>query len=366
MVPKSGLFIFSLCILILSCKWNLEKVDLSVERIEVSPEDPKVSDSITISIVIKNNSEGIDLNGLDLETLLQLRVKSSDTTTSPVLFNSKITLPSSRTIRFQYDTLLPEVKDYLIIAIVDPNNELVEEDENNNRAELPFKTEWKCGDDFVDIRDGQVYRTDLVGGNCWMMDNLNFADTVIEDPKDYMPTEEKEQKVEMVCYNCEKFGGLYSWEEAMGYQYILRQSDCEVEDTLITGICPYGWHISTDEEWRKLEMALGMEKDSTCKTGDSDMRGASSDLGKELVKFLDIKKGNKFSSFVNCRNTDSCWTELPETRYWTSLNETNTNLIFKAYYRRIKDNQVKGNDGIGRNLLDIRDALCIRCVKDQE
>ncbi|PJA37351.1 hypothetical protein CO181_03835, partial [candidate division WWE3 bacterium CG_4_9_14_3_um_filter_43_9] len=50
------------------------------------------------------------------------------------------------------------------------------------------------------------------------------------------------------CYddneaNCDTYGGLYQWDEMM--QYTATQG--------VQGICPTGWHIPTDDEWKVLE-----------------------------------------------------------------------------------------------------------------
>ena len=54
--------------------------------------------------------------------------------------------------------------------------------------------------------------------------------------------------MEKYCYNnkpdsCAKYGGLYQWDEMM--QYTTQQG--------VQGICPPGWHLPTDEEWKGLE-----------------------------------------------------------------------------------------------------------------
>jgi len=59
--------------------------------------------------------------------------------------------------------------------------------------------------------------------------------------------------IEKYCYNndpniCVTDGGLYQWNEMM--QYSITEG--------VQGICPAGWHLPTDTEWKTLEMALGM------------------------------------------------------------------------------------------------------------
>jgi uncharacterized protein (TIGR02145 family) len=61
--------------------------------------------------------------------------------------------------------------------------------------------------------------------------------------------------IEKYCYdndtnNCNLYGGLYYWNEMM--QYTLTEG--------AQGICPDGWHIPSDAEWKTLEMELGMSQ----------------------------------------------------------------------------------------------------------
>jgi uncharacterized protein (TIGR02145 family) len=54
--------------------------------------------------------------------------------------------------------------------------------------------------------------------------------------------------IEKYCYgnsgvNCSIYGGLYSWDELMKYDTTPGSQ----------GICPDGWHVATDEEWKNLE-----------------------------------------------------------------------------------------------------------------
>jgi uncharacterized protein (TIGR02145 family) len=94
----------------------------------------------------------------------------------------------------------------------------------------------------IDARDGQVYGTTQIGDQCWMAENLNtgiMQVTAIEQSQN--------GTIEKYCYNmnldyCNEYGGLYQWDEAMGYDYA----------TPAQGICPDGWHIPTGNEWTVL------------------------------------------------------------------------------------------------------------------
>jgi len=73
----------------------------------------------------------------------------------------------------------------------------------------------------TDPRDGQVYPTVQIGSQCWLQKNMNY------------------QTGNSCCYdnnstNCDTYGRLYDWETALG-------------------VCPSGWHLPSDEEWKTLE-----------------------------------------------------------------------------------------------------------------
>jgi len=67
-------------------------------------------------------------------------------------------------------------------------------------------------------------------------------------------------QVEKWCYgdlqsNCATYGGLYQWDEMMDYA----PSDGGNPSTT-QGICPPGWHVPSDPEWKTLETQLGMSQ----------------------------------------------------------------------------------------------------------
>ncbi len=84
---------------------------------------------------------------------------------------------------------------------------------------------WTCGDNWVDPRDGQSYKTKLFSSGCWMTQNLNYANG-------------------RICYqnnlaNCAIAGGLYATGVTPDY------------------VCPSGWVIPTGEQYNQLRMQLG-------------------------------------------------------------------------------------------------------------
>jgi uncharacterized protein (TIGR02145 family) len=80
---------------------------------------------------------------------------------------------------------------------------------------------------YTDTRDGRIYTTITIGDQQWMQENLSY------------------RKVPgSVYYNSDSanyshYGRLYNWQAALE-------------------ACPSGWHLASDEEWKTLEIEMGM------------------------------------------------------------------------------------------------------------
>lgn len=97
-----------------------------------------------------------------------------------------------------------------------------------------------CGEDQIFDISGHGYNTIKIGSDCWMAENLNTGEMIASVSTS--PTNDGD--IEKWCYadssaNCDIYGGLYNWNEAMGY----------VTTAEARGICPNGWHIPSNTEW---------------------------------------------------------------------------------------------------------------------
>jgi len=128
-----------------------------------------------------------------------------------------------------------------------------------------------CPPTLLDVRDSTVYAAVKIGNQCWMAENLNIGTRI-----DGVTEQTDNGTIEKYCYddnagNCIVYGGLYYWGEMM--QYFTPQGS--------QGICPAGWHVPTDAEWKILEGVV----DSQFGVGDpewdkTDWRGF--DVGNNL------------------------------------------------------------------------------------
>ncbi len=117
--------------------------------------------------------------------------------------------------------------------------------------------QFSCGELFLDIRDGKSYPTVQIGTQCWMAENLNVGTFAVNVQ---YGNQTNDGTIEKWCYNdleanCDDYGGLYQWEEAMGY----------VTTEGAQGICPTGWHVPTLDEtailWEAAESNTGVDWD---------------------------------------------------------------------------------------------------------
>ncbi|OYT15059.1 MAG: hypothetical protein B7C24_15045 [Bacteroidetes bacterium 4572_77] len=118
-----------------------------------------------------------------------------------------------------------------------------------------------CGQLIINY-GGQEYHGVPIGTQCWMKENLNIG-TRINGNQEM----QSNSTIEKYCYdeneaNCDTYGGLYQWDEMMQYS---TQEGAQ-------GICPDGWHIPTDNEWKEMEMELGM---SQSEANNTDWRGTN-------------------------------------------------------------------------------------------
>jgi len=107
--------------------------------------------------------------------------------------------------------------------------------------------------------DGNVYQTIIIGDQEWMMENLKVTHYRNGDPIPHLTNNDDWTSTSSgaYCYynnssaNGDTYGALYNW-------YAVNDS---------RGIAPEGWHVPTDDDWKELEMYLGMTQAQADDTG---------------------------------------------------------------------------------------------------
>ena len=103
----------------------------------------------------------------------------------------------------------------------------------------------------TDSRDGQTYKIVTIGTQMWMAQNLNYRidGSYCRDG---------------IRSSCTKYGRLYTWAAAMDSAgtWSTNGKGCGYYKTCtptypVRGVCPTGWHLPTQMEWRTLYAAVG-------------------------------------------------------------------------------------------------------------
>ncbi|MDD4033537.1 MAG: FISUMP domain-containing protein [Bacteroidales bacterium] len=116
-------------------------------------------------------------------------------------------------------------------------------------------------DTFTDSRDGHVYKTVTIGSQVWMAENLAYLPEI--SPASYSYTEPyyyingyngTSLGEAVLTDNYRTYGVLYNWSAAMNGAASSEDNPSDVQ-----GICPTGWHLPSDAEWKQLTDYLGGE-----------------------------------------------------------------------------------------------------------
>lgn len=114
------------------------------------------------------------------------------------------------------------------------------------------------GEDLVDSRDGNVYKTVYINGLRWMAENLRYVDSNttinlkgnIGCPSEYERSDIYDYPV-IDIKNCQIGGALYSWTAIMNIDK--KWNNGADASSFINdqhqGICPEGWHVPNAGEW---------------------------------------------------------------------------------------------------------------------
>jgi len=202
------------------------------------------------------------------------------------------------------------------------------------------------------IYDEQIYNTVLIGDQCWLKENLNIGTRI-----NGVDTAFNNGTIEKYCYddlesNCDTYGGLYLWNEMM--QYTTTEG--------AQGICPAGWHIPTDDEWKILEGTV----DSQYPVGDPEwditgMRGFDAGLNlKSITGWMYDGNGTDLYGFtglpVGKLNGHAFYNLGYACDFWSST-EYNT-------YAKLNRNLQYSNDGAARYNSWFTNGFSVRCLLD--
>lgn len=229
--------------------------------------------------------------------------------------------------------------DSLRLELKDQN----EKHQNNRDSSKPIFDDKNiiCEGQVKDI-DGNIYKTVKIGSQCWMAENLNVTKNPVGN------------SIKRHCCNgCKNgYGGLYTWDTIIDGNFSERNNEkCQ-------GICPNGWHIPTDAEFKKLEMYLGM---TMAQADDNYWRGT--DQGDKLKVGGSSGFEGIFAGTIN-KNSKLCEFQNVSAYFWTSSEAGSVTLKNKVLSLSWSHGLRSTHSKVSRNT-NIREfAFSVRCIKD--
>lgn len=207
----------------------------------------------------------------------------------------------------------------------------------------PFDPETQFCAKFADNTE-QVYKMVTIApegtdySETWMAENLNYktANSWCYNDKDE---------------NCAKYGRLYTWAAAVGKT----ETECGYEHGCnlgtgdIRGVCPEGWHLPSQEEWKDLFKAVGGQSTSGAKlkskTGWKEYSGINNE---DAFGFSALPAGGY--------NDGNYYGEGDYARFWSSTERPDCH----AYSMNlVYDNETADLRVISKDI-----GFSVRCLKD--
>lgn len=217
---------------------------------------------------------------------------------------------------------------------------------------VSFTTKPPCTS-FTDSRDGNTYQTVIIGDQCWMAENLAYLPIVHNNA----------QAVEQGNQSLPAYG-VYDYNGA-NTEFAQTVANYHKHGVLYNAYaaetaCPTGWYLPSDDDWKELEMYLGMTQSQANAT---DWRGT--DEGGKLKSTTDWESPNTgatnssgFSALPSGRRRpDNGLSEFIDLiiLLWTSEIGTYNSIVRSLHYNKSE---------IYRGLADNKYGAYIRCLRE--
>jgi uncharacterized protein (TIGR02145 family) len=186
---------------------------------------------------------------------------------------------------------------------------------NNSSLKYPDKDDW-FQYDYITYEE-QKYKTIKIGEQVWMAENLN------------------KEADSSKCYdgktiNCGKYGRLYNWETARN-------------------ICPDGWHLPSNDEWKTLIAVVGSPSGTRLKA--DSVWNEDYNNGTNAVGFAALPGGRSDSTFYGLGDY-GVW--------WTSVEDNQPNTYAYTWSINYDNKEASGGSNPKSNLYSVR------CVEGED
>jgi uncharacterized protein (TIGR02145 family) len=222
------------------------------------------------------------------------------------------------------------------------------------------------GTPFLMDFDGNLYTTVQIGGQCWMRENMKSIHYSSGEPLvdgtgiGYLSSDDTTKywfNLNDDSLNVAFYGHLYTEAAALNGT---NRSGAEI----VQGICPSGWHVPSDEEWKLLEIFLGMSQsqaDGINEWRGSDEGGKLKETGITHWELPNLGATNE-SGFIalpgGARTHEGYWLSMPYRGYWWTATRFDSDNLF--YYRGLGYEY----STIYRMVISISEGFSVRCLKN--
>ncbi len=214
-------------------------------------------------------------------------------------------------------------------------------------------------------RDNNTYNTVLIGTQCWMKENLKttkYADgTAIANGTTTSTTTAYWYYPNNSSSNQSTYGLLYNWKAVMR-----NSSSSASNPSGVQGICPTGWHVPSDNEWKQMEMAVGMSQ------SDADNAGYRGNIAAKLSGNTGWNSSGNANAAGNLNAPDrnsSGFSALPAGYYSSSYNLFGNGADFWSATEYSSDNAYSrtlyySNAYVLRNNFNKSYGFSVRCLRN--
>lgn len=213
--------------------------------------------------------------------------------------------------------------------------------------------------------DGNVYTTVVIGDLEWMAENLRVTRYRNGDPistgltdQEWANTYTDGRVGAYAVYPHTMANGVVASEEEMIAKYGLLYNGYAIKDS--RGLAPEGWRVATDEDYKKIELAIGFTEEQTNAT---NWRGVGS-LKLRSMTGWPVNAGTDDFGFkalpAGCREQTGSYNYFNvRANFWTSTSDETAPLT-RSYRRILEDTRWNVLRGVIAN----REGYSIRCVRD--
>ena len=305
--------------------------------------DLKVENTINLDNVFKRSSiveSPLTYMSAELYQKILAQIKDNNLQT-PIMYDSR--LEKYYILKVDRETRL-----YIPVEAEDEFKEIT----GDKKEKISHNNE-SCG--VVTDYDGNKYQTVKLGSQCWMKENLrstHYADgTEIGKASRYNPNNDASKVSE--------YGFLYTWTAVMHGATSSNETPSNVQ-----GICPNGWHVPSDAEWRLLDSYVRDKPQYLCNNEKAyiakslaSTKGWGEGGNGETCKVGDNPQYNNATGFSALPAASYCsgnYTKYLEAFFWSTTG-----------FSRPEGRKLSSGDyNLDRFTMNKSDAASVRCLRD--